>query len=270
MAIPHVTDFTSATIVDAFDDMISPPGLTNHWAVVQVGHDVAAIRSLNIPPLSQGDCVTGRLYLQGRLAQSYGQPVEVTWRPDRVVRHTRIEGFDVTTTTVTPPGRQGVLVHLDVRNEGPDRELDLGLWIDSQATRSGAPWLAAAPPQEANDLRADGAMRLGTPRSTAAAVSLQALVGADGEPVHDVSLTDRLVSVTANLPAGGRWRGSYLHVLAGDETTARAEYDALRADVEAAIADSEAAWNAELAAVFTDEPTYPGRLPELSTSNEAL
>lgn len=44
--IPTGDDFTSATVVDRYDDMINPPGLTNHLAVVQVDHDVIAVRSL--------------------------------------------------------------------------------------------------------------------------------------------------------------------------------------------------------------------------------
>ncbi|WP_232550166.1 hypothetical protein [Propioniciclava soli] len=107
MPVPIVDDFVSATVVDRFDDMLNPFGLTNHVAVAQVGHDVLAISSLNVPPVSQGECVTGRLYVGGRLAESFGQPVEHTWRPDRVTRATVIENWRIETVTVLPPRRSG-------------------------------------------------------------------------------------------------------------------------------------------------------------------
>ena len=47
-----------------------------------------AVRSVNFPPYSHGDIITGQLYVDGRLARSYGGEVEVVWRPDRVVRST--------------------------------------------------------------------------------------------------------------------------------------------------------------------------------------
>ena len=95
MRLPTVDDFTSATVTDTYDDMISPPGLTNHWAVVQVDHDAVAVRSLNVPPISQGDSVSARLYLDGALAQASGQGVGVVWRPDRVTRATTVIGLFV-------------------------------------------------------------------------------------------------------------------------------------------------------------------------------
>lgn len=270
MAIPEVTDFTSATIVDTYDDMVSPPGLTNHWACVQVDHDVVAVRSLNVPPVSQGDSVSGRLYLSGRLAQSYGEPVEVVWRPDQVQRTTRIDDFTITTTTVTPPGHPAALVQIQVTNDGPARTLDLALWMNSTVTRSAAPWLAAEPPQEPNELLSEGAIRIGTPRSGSRAVSIQGLVDETGRLVDDSSDSVRLIGLRASLEPGGKWRGAYVHVVAADLPTTRQHFDAICSDVAGAIEASTQSWNEELAAVFGTGGSYPGRLPELTTTNEAL
>lgn len=270
MSIPTVGDFTSATITDHFDDMISPPGLTNHWATVQVDHDVVALRSLNIPPLSQGDSVSGKLYLDGRLAESWGEAVEVTWRPDRVERSTQIGHWRFTSVTVVPPTRPGVLVSLEVTNRDDEAHaLDLGFWVNSTATRSPKPWLAAEPPQEKNWLEAEGSLRWG--RGSTAAVSLQGLVDADGCQVTDSSSTPRLVRMVTQVQAGASWRGAWIHVLAEDDADAREALEAMAGGIDDAVQASEEAWNAELKAVFTPgNELYGGSLPELHTSNEAL
>ncbi|OYN90319.1 glucosidase family protein [Parenemella sanctibonifatiensis] len=305
MTVPTVADFTSATVTDQFDDMFSPPGLTNHWATVQVDHDVLAVRSLNVPPISQGDTVTGRLYLQGRLAESYGQPVEVTWRPDRVDRRTRIEDWQVDTVTVTPPGEPGVLVRLSVTNTAVEaRTLRLGLWVQSTVTRPDHPWLAAEPPQADNSLwrdpvRPDGSrasvrwaapgpapagtesattLRGGVPGSQelslpagAGAISLQALVAADGSELEDRSATPRIIETSIELAPGQTWQGGYIHVIAGDADLATAAYRRIADDLEGQLTASTRAWDEELAALFTPgNDLYSGHLPMLETSNDAL
>ena len=270
MAIPTVADFTSATMIDSFDDMISPPGLTNHWATVQVDHDVLALRSLNVPPLSQGDSVSGRLYLQGRLAESWGCPVEVTWRPDRVTRVTEIDQWRIETITVTPPGQPAAVVQVQVENLGEQRDLTLGVWVNSTATRSPKPWLAAEPPQEPNQVRAEGGMRWGEP-SAGGVVSLQALLDADGSPVDDQSDTPRLVTTQVGLKSGASWHGAWVHILAEDHDQAARVLADVGADVSASIRASEQAWDEELRAIFTPgNDLYSGSLPELHTTNDAL
>ena len=77
--IPTCADLAGDEVLDRYDDMVNPPGLTNHWATAQVDHDVLAVRSLNVPPVSQGDSISAQLYLGGRLARSYGQPVWARW-----------------------------------------------------------------------------------------------------------------------------------------------------------------------------------------------
>lgn len=266
-----VQDFTSATIQDRYDDMISPPGLTNHWATVQADHDVLAVRSLNVPPLSQGDTVSGRLYLGGRLAQSYGEPVQVTWRPDRVRRTTVIDDWQIETVTVAPIDQPGVLVAVTVTNNGPARELRIGAWIDSTVTRSAEPWLAAEPPQSQNVITVAGARRLGQPGDTVPACSLQGLVDHTGQDVADHAATVRLIETAVDLRPGETWQGAYIHVIAADPATATTRFEEIARDQAGCIRLTEEAWNAELAAIFDPgDPTYSGSLPTLITSNEAL
>lgn len=84
--IPTVEDFASDPIAQYYDDMVNPPGLTNFLGAVQADHDITAVRSVNFAPVSHGDTVTGSLWVDGRLFRSFGVPVTLQWRPDRVVR----------------------------------------------------------------------------------------------------------------------------------------------------------------------------------------
>ena len=267
MRLPTVDDFTSATVTDTYDDMISPPGLTNHWAVVQVDHDAVAVRSLNVPPISQGDSVSALLYLDGALAQASGQGVRVVWRPDRVTRATTVNGWRVETVTVCPPGQPAALVRIDVTNEGPERHLRLGLWIDSTVTRSGEPWLRAEPPQAPNRLEADGARRWGIPDGEGA-VSLQGLLGTPDGLVDD---DGRVIEVAVDLASGQSTTYWYAHAIAGDRDAAQAAWDAIEANPEGAVDAARDTWNHELAAMFTPgNDVFEGHLPALETDNDAL
>lgn len=284
MSIPTVHNFTSATVVDRYDDMINPPGLTNHVVVAQVDHDVLAVRSVNMPPLSQGDCVTGRLLLDGVLAQSLGQAVEHTWRPDRVTRTTRIDDWNIETITVVAPGSPGVVVRIAVTNDTErDRELDLGVWVDSQLVKA-VPWRRAEPPRGHNRQVPEGARRRGRPAAppkgmayfgalepSAQVSTLQGLVNLDGSDVLDVSEDANVIRTRTTLGAGAMWEGAFILVLGDEGADVDAAFQSLATDVDGAIAASEESWNRELADLF--EPggeLTSGALPRLETSNDSL
>jgi len=103
MSIPCSADLVSDVLTHTYDDMFNPPGLTNFLGTAQVDLDVFAIRSVNFPPYSHGDCITGQLYVDGRLARSYGGTVEVVWRPDHVVRTTVVDGLTLGSSTHRRP-----------------------------------------------------------------------------------------------------------------------------------------------------------------------
>src|SRR5690606_27948319 len=285
--VPTCADFTSARIVDRFDDMINPPGLTNHWATAQVDHDVVAVRSLNVPPVAQGDTITGQLYLGGRLARSYGQPVATTWRPDRVERTTTIDGLEIATVTVCPPDEPAVAVRIEVRNLGDARTARLGLWLASTVT-SRPRWARAELPQAPNVLRREGLAVVGTPdtdtevsRSSfgiqlqegdAPAASVQRLL-APAE-ARELAGGPRVVEVELDLAAGGTAVLGYVHAIAATEQQARDAVDRIAADgpgLDGVVAASEAAWDRRLAGLFDpDDDTFSGSMPVLETSNDAL
>ena len=281
--IPQVEDFTSAPVLDHYDDMVNPPGLTNHVAVVQVDHDVTAVRSLNAPPVSTGDTITGQLYLDGRLARSYGSPVECVWRPDRVTRSTTIGNWTISTVTVCPPGAGGVLVRIEVRNDGGhDARVELGLTVESAVVHAGHPWIeqidepwgSPFAPTAANSVTVDGHLRIGQPDDHSA-TAVQGLHAVDdweiGGPAH-------LLQAIATIPAGETRSLAYGYVVAsardsddGGAASARADFRAMVGDVDATLAASTDTWNAGLTALFTPgNDEFSGCLPVLHTDNDAL
>ncbi|MGV8845758.1 hypothetical protein [Tessaracoccus sp.] len=284
MPIPTVESFTSSTIIDRYDDMINPSGLTNHVVVAQVDHDVLAIRSVNMPPVSQGDCVTGRLFIDGTLAQGWGRSVEHIWRPDRVVRTTCINGWSIETLTVVPPGAPGVVVKMTVTNtESVDRELDLGVWVDSQVVKS-VPWRRAEPPRGYNEQIREGARRRGRPatpprgmafhgaiEASAQVSCLQGVVNLDGSDIEDASSDARLIRLRSVVSSNNSWCGAFVVVIGDEGVDLDASFDSLAQNIEGAIVASEETWNHELADLFEFDGGFTsGSLPLLETSNAAL
>lgn len=262
MTIPRSADLASDVLTHTYDDMFNPPGLTNFLGTAQVDHDVVAIRSVNFPPYSHGDTITGQLYVDGRLARSYGGTVEVVWRPDCVVRSTTVDGLELRTTTACAPGRPAVVVQLEVSGT-PGRTVRLGFGLASTATQSGSGWLRPEPPSEPNTLTAVGDRVVGTGES-GSAVSLQ---GLDVSSVVDRSMLE----ATVELDGSGRVQLSYVHVLAGSLEEATGHFDVCVADVPAVIAVAEGVWDMALADAFDPSSEgFSGSLPVLETSNEAL
>lgn len=283
MLIPTVEDFTAADIVDTFDDMHNPAGLTNHWACCQVDHDITAVRSLNVPPIGTGDCVTGRLFLGGRLFESMGEPVVHTWRPDQVVRRAQAEQWQISTTTITPIGEPAVMVRIEVTNlADQDRDLDLGLWVNAEAVRTNGPWRRAEPPRGHNTLERRGSLRLGLPADPPVGmaftgalppqepvVCLQGLVDADGNQVDDHG-TAQLIRTNAMVAAGQTWPGAFIVVVTNELAEAETRFGRIAANQTGCIERATEQWNRELADLFEGDEYTSGTLPVLHTSNDAL
>lgn len=287
--IPRSTDLSSDVLTHTYDDMFNPPGLTNFLGTAQVDHDVFAVRSINFPPYSHGDVITGQLYVDGRLARSYGGEVEVVWRPDQVVRTTRIDGLTLRSTAACAPGRPAVVVQLEVEGAA-GRSVRIGLALASTATRAAGGWSRPEPPSEPNTLReADirGAV-VGTGES-GSAVSLQgfdavtsktaavtttsiASASSSSEFAAAAALRPQsMLEATILLDASGNGQLGYVHVLDGSVASATEHYNACVADVPAVIAAAEVHWDKALADAFDpDSDGFSGSLPILETSNEAL
>lgn len=266
-AIPTVDDFESDVVTQRFDDMVNPPGLTNFLGAAQIDHDITGIRSVNIAPYSHGDTITGVLSLDGRLFRSFGVPVSMRWRPDRVTRWTQVGELAITTTTVMPREIAGVVVNIEVTNTSEHaRQVCLGLSVASTVTRAADGWREPSPPAEANDLQAGPgrAAVIGRAR-TSAAVTVQ------GVDVGGARVRDRVIEVDARIDPGQTYRFGFVHVTDGNDDGALAAFDTAAADVPGLVQAAHTAWNRTLRAAFTPgNDEFSGHLPVLETSNAAL
>lgn len=283
-AVPTVDDLAADAITHHYEDMIAPSGLTNLLGTVVVGHDLTGIRGVTFPPFSQGGAVTAALFLDGRLFESYGAPVTHEWRPDRVVRRAEVGELLVETTTACVPGETAVVIDIAVTNRGSgSRDVEVALSLGARVTRHPGAWTEPEMPSAFNSVDVDAAgTRLAFTDDRGDAWSVQGLDRPGRARDSGVApTTDEFevgiggmgrggeVGVTLSVPAGGTERVGYIHALAGDHAAAEALFDRVAADVPGALAESEAFWNAELAAMFGG-PQYDGRLPALETDDDAL
>lgn len=282
--LPTVDDLAADPISHHYDDMVASPGLTNFLGTVVVGHDLTGLRAVTFPPVSQGSAATAALFVDGRLFESYGVPVEHTWRPDRVLRRAALGDLELETVTVCVPGKTAVAIDITVRNSsGTPREVDLALSLGARVTRAARSWSDAEMPSAVNEVEVDrGGGRLVFSPSSGDAWCLQgfdreALVRDSGVAPLDDEFEVGIggmgrggeVSVRLDVPAGGQARVGYVHALGTDRAAAQAVYDDVAGDVPGAVAAAESFWNREIAAMFGGAP-YAGRLPVLETASPSL
>ena len=290
--IPTVEDLAADAVTRCYDDMFAPPGLTNFLGAAQVDHDIAAVRSVNFPPVGQGDTVTGQLFLDGRLFRSLGAAVTFTWRPDRVTRQAEVGDLALETVTACVPGRPALVVDIRVTNRGAQpRTVRLGLALASGAVVTGGAWRVPQPPSAPNSMAfsAERSAVVATPRgSSASAESLrpegfgvnryepgsdspQGGASVQGLDADGAAWEQGVLSVSVEVAPGDTARVGYVHATGSSGDEALALFDELRDRVAAGIDDATAMWNGELAAMFTPgNDSYAGCLPVLETSSDAL
>ena len=270
--IPAAADFASDVIVDRYDDMVNPPGLTNFLGAAQVDHDITGVRNVNFPPVSTGDTSTAALWLDGRLFRSTGAPVSMRWRPDRVERWAESDGLEFRSETVTPFGVYGIVVDLEVRNStAVERTVRLGFSVASGVTRSRSPWLAPTPPSAVNRLlpAGDRPAVIGFPDplddADAPAVAVQ------GVDRAGATVRGSRIEATLTIPPGGRDRIGFVKVTGVDRDATLRAYDETVGGVGTVAAAAEQRWDEVLRAAFTPgNDEFDGHLPILQTENDAL
>lgn len=285
--IPTVDDLAADVITHHFEDMIAPSGLTNFLGTTRVGHDLTALAAVTFAPVSQGTALTGSLFVDGRLFESYGMPVSHAWRADRVVRSAGLPGLAIETVTVCVPGETAVAIDIRVTNTGAERRtVQLGLSLNARVTRSGAAWTEPESPSARNAVEADEAgNRLVFHSEDDAAWSIQgvdtaAAVRLSGVPVAPMEEFEvgiggagrgGEITVSLEIEPGRSARFGYVHAVGTSRASAEALFDRVAASVPGAIAAAETLWNAELEAIFTPgNDRYSGHLPVLETGNDAL
>jgi hypothetical protein len=282
-----VDDLAADVVTHHFDTMIAPPGLTNFLGTVQVGHDLTAVHAVTFPPVSQGLALTGVLFVDGRVFESFGVPVAHAWRPDRVVRRAELNGLVIETTTVCAPGHPAVAMDVRVTNTGSiRRKATLSLAVNARVVQSGATWTEAESPSSRNSVEADPAGNRLVFRSEAGtAWSVQGLdrrgtVALSGVPLSPIDEFEVGIGgagrggelrVDLELDPGATDRFGYVQAVATTREDCLGVFDRVAADVPAVLAASQELWNGQLRAIFTPgNDQYSGHLPVLETSSDAL
>jgi hypothetical protein len=262
ITIPRCADLASDPLPDPYDDMINPPGLTNLLGAAGVDHDVHAVRSVSFPPYSQGDVITGQLYLDGRLVRSHGGVVTAVWRPDRVTRSIEVAGLAVRTETICVPGEFAVAVRTELAGD-PGRTVGIGLSIASGIVRAEEQWHSISPQAE-NSQTLRGSVVIGTPADGSAAVG-QAV------SLSEVSFAQDQLTSTITLDAAGRAEFDYVQVLGGHQEQVQTLCTDLLGRVPELITAAEQRWDEIIAGVFDhDSDEFSGALPILETDNETV
>ena len=283
-AIPRVEDLAADPVTHHFDDMVAPSGLTNFLGTVRVDHDLTAISAVQFPPVSQAITQTAVLFVDGRLFASYGVPVTHRWRPDRVVRAAAVDGWEISTTTATVPGRTAVVIDVAVRNTGDaERSIRLSLSIAARVTHATGAWRHAESPSERDDVDIYE-RRLVFHSADRGAWNIQGVdVPADVRLSGVAELSDAFdtgiggngrggeIEVELTLAAGGSGRFGYVNATGTTADEAEAAYRGVIADIPGVIAEAERFWNRQLAAPFTPgNGEYSGHLPTLETQSSTL
>ncbi|MGD8166704.1 MGH1-like glycoside hydrolase domain-containing protein [Herbiconiux sp. P16] len=284
--IPTVDDLAADPITHHYDDMVAPSGLTNFLGTVKVEHDLTALGTATFPPVSQGEAVTGVLFVDGRVFESFGVPVTHEWRADRVVRSASVDGLQIVTTTVCVPGETAVAIDVAVTALDASRSsATLTLALNARVTDAQRAWLDAVSPDATNSVEtAPSALVFSDPAGGAwsvQGVDVPAEVRLSGIPVGETEGFEigiggmgrgGEVSVTLELSGeGSTARFGFVQSVATSREEAEAVFSRVAADVPAAVQASEALWNTQLEAIFTPGNTeYSGHLPVLDTASDDL
>jgi len=267
--IPTCSELGSDRLVHSFGDLFSPPGITNFWGCCQADLDITGVRSLNFPPFTNSDKVTGALFLDGCYFAAHNRPISFTWYPDRIERETEMAGLELRSTMILPFGMSALLLRLEMQHTGADeRTVQVRFGTSATITRTTDSGKLYIPPlEEDNRISIAESHRaiLFTARHSEAC-SLQGLW-----PAADRAAGSGLEK-TVTIPPGGTVTLYYLNIIAGDTEAALALFDSLaNAGLDDRFAGHRRAWDQQIAAAFAPgNSEYSGFLPTLQTADPEI
>lgn len=267
--IPTSEMLASDRLVHQFGDVFSPPGITNFWGACQADLDITGVRSLNFPPFTNGDKVSGSLFLDGCLFAAHNRPISFTWYPDRIVRSCDYAGLELRSTMILPFGRSALIVALEITSTRPEEcTLEVKLGTAAAITRDSGTGKVYIPPSEAdNRIAVDESRRavLFMARHSEAC-SLQGMW-----PLPDRA-TPFGLEKRLQIPPGGTAVVYYINVIAGKPEEALKEFDVLANEsLRDCVAVNAGEWDRQIAAAFTPgNSEYSGWLPVLQTTDAAI
>jgi hypothetical protein len=267
--IPTVNELQSDRLVHSFGDVFSPPGITNFWGGCQADLDITGVRSLNFPPFTNSDRVTGSLFLDGWYFPAHNRPIAFTWYPDKIVRETEFNGLQFRSETILPFGKTTLVIRLAIVNTRPE-SCDILVKFGAAATitrNMGTGKVYVPPLEEDNRITIDESRRAVLFQAVhSEACSLQGMYPPP-DNVNGFGIEKRV-----KIAAGGMVSLYYLNVIAGETDEAFRQFDSLAHEkIAACFAEHEQAWNHQIAAVFTPgNSEYSGFLPTLSTADREI
>lgn len=263
--IPTVDELASSPMRHRTGELFNPPALTNFLGVVQADVDPVAIRCQSFPPFASGWTATGGLFLNRRLFASTGGRTTFRWFPDRIEREAAWDGWRVRTTTALVRGEMAALVRIEIRNEGPSRELEVRLGLRAEVTQQTDAWRAPYPPSEQ-----DNQARLAPDGVAFCSRGSDAVWVQAGWP-SPASVEPNAITWRAHAPSGSTTELRFASVMGQQEAAARALGDRLLQTLPEQLAATHREWTEELAAIFTPgNDRYGGSLPVLETDDEDL
>jgi len=268
--IPRLHELGSDIMTHRHGDLYNSPGLTNFIGTVQIDVDPVGIRSVNFPPYGSGDSVTGSLFLNGRYWPSLGQPVNIQWFPDKIVRTAEWEGIGIETTTVLAFDTNAALIRIDVQNRGgSNRNVDIKLGLLGYITKAVRPWNEPTAPGELDNL-----VDIDTSRNAVLHVAKGSnAVQIQGMIADNVQVQTRPAALATSfeLESGETTTLWYLTVTGENVSEVTASFDAIASNPERTTKAIRARWDHEIEAIFTpDNDVYSGVLPVLETSDESI
>ena len=114
--IPDSKFFQSDELKHDLNSHFNPPGLTNFIGVAQVDNDLTGVRGLNFPPFGTSLNRTCGFYLDGVYFPSKNIPVSFQWRPDRIIRKTRVDGVEYRTDTMLLSYQNTLIIRFRAKN----------------------------------------------------------------------------------------------------------------------------------------------------------
>jgi hypothetical protein len=283
---PVLEDFTSARLTYRNGDLFNPPALTNFLGCLQAAPDITAVQHVTFAPWSLGGSWLGALELDGRRLHTTAAPIEFEWRPDRIVRRTEHDAYQLVSTTVMGVRAQTITVALRVTNTfSAARSVRLSLLAGEGVVHSPDGWHTPDSPREAPAISTtpwEGtppAEKLRRNRRETLGDRAGLLFSSQSSIAHALQATsptpDRIERRWLHFDwqlGPGETRTLHFFVAVGDDPAAlRLAFDRWRIQPDAAVAGAETDWRAEIAAVFTPgNARYSGHLPVLATANAAL
>ncbi len=283
---PQLDDFRSARLTYRNGDLFNPPALTNFLGCLQAAPDITAVQHVTFAPYSLGESWVGALTLNACALSRRADPIDFEWRPDRIIRRTSHDDFDLVSTTVMGVRRQTVAITLRITNRGSTpRPCHLRFLTGEGVIHSCDQWRTPYSPRECPAISTtpwEGE----PPAHTLVRNQIVPTTAGDGLVFTSRTSQACALQVTRLAPdrisrrwlefdgklASGETREFHFALAIGtDEAAARESLAPWAADPAAMIAAAEEDWEEEIRAAFTPANTrYSGHLPRLHTVNDDL